>query len=136
MPTRIFDTDVLSYYLKGNKKIIRYFQKYWTKEPFLTFSIITFYEIYRGLLAIKAMGKLKRFLELIKDNKTRVILIDMKSGEVAAKIYAGLRSKGQLIPDADIISAAIAMANNLTFVTNNEEHFGRIEGLKLEIWKP
>jgi tRNA(fMet)-specific endonuclease VapC len=36
--------------------------------------------------------------------------------------------------DADIMIASIAIANNLTLVTNNEKHFNRISQLKIENW--
>lgn len=52
----------------------------------------------------------------------------------AARIYADLRERGQLIEDSDIFIGATAFANNATLVTNNVEHLGRIEGLKIENW--
>jgi tRNA(fMet)-specific endonuclease VapC len=35
----------------------------------------------------------------------------------------------------DMLIAAIAMANELIVVTNNEKEFKRISGLKIENWK-
>jgi len=35
---------------------------------------------------------------------------------------------------ADIFIAACALAEDLTLVTNNEKHFERIEGLRIENW--
>jgi len=31
--------------------------------------------------------------------------------------------------------AGVAIENEMTLVTNNENHFGRIPGLKIENWK-
>jgi tRNA(fMet)-specific endonuclease VapC len=41
---------------------------------------------------------------------------------------------GTMLDDFDLIIASTALACNLTLISNNERHFGRIEGLKLENW--
>jgi tRNA(fMet)-specific endonuclease VapC len=51
------------------------------------------------------------------------------------KIRKELKDKGQPISDMDMLIAAIAMANELVLVTNNEKEFRRISGLKIENWK-
>ena len=61
-------------------------------------------------------------------------MINQAALDKAAEIYADLRAAGQLIEDADILIAAIALVNNLTLVTNNTSHFSRIAGLQLEDW--
>jgi tRNA(fMet)-specific endonuclease VapC len=50
----------------------------------------------------------------------------------AAEIYADLYRRGQLIGDADILIAAVALANNLALASNNAAHFARISGLRIE----
>ena len=52
----------------------------------------------------------------------------------AARIYADLLERGELIPDGDILIAGIALANDCVVVTNNLEHFSRIKGLGVESW--
>ena len=52
----------------------------------------------------------------------------------AADIYGELHRRGSLIGDADILIAASAVVNNCGVVTNNEDHFGRIDGLQIENW--
>lgn len=37
--------------------------------------------------------------------------------------------------DIDLLIAGIAIENDMILVTNNERHFGRIPGLKIENWK-
>jgi tRNA(fMet)-specific endonuclease VapC len=51
------------------------------------------------------------------------------------KIRKELKDKGQPISDMDMLIAAVAMANELIVVTNNEKEFRRISGLKIENWK-
>jgi tRNA(fMet)-specific endonuclease VapC len=45
-----------------------------------------------------------------------------------------LRKSGILIDDFDILIGATVLVNNLMLVTNNEQHFNRIDGLMLENW--
>ena len=52
----------------------------------------------------------------------------------AADIYADLRARGQLIPDADILVAATAIENGLVLATNNLSDFVRIPGLQIDNW--
>jgi tRNA(fMet)-specific endonuclease VapC len=53
----------------------------------------------------------------------------------AADIYAALKKLGELISDGDILVAAIAITNNLVLITNNSNHFSRINGLIIDNWK-
>ena len=50
----------------------------------------------------------------------------------ASEIY-NLKRRGRLLPDADIIIAAMALTYNLTLVTA-DNHFNRIKDLKVENW--
>lgn len=58
--------------------------------------------------------------------------------EVAAETYreirAGLEKKGEMIGNNDLWIAAHALASGLTLVTNNEDAFRRVRGLKVENW--
>ena len=58
-----------------------------------------------------------------------------EAARTGGEIYAGLRKEGRLINDADILIASIVKAHDAVLVTNNEEHFSRIEGLKIENWR-
>lgn len=54
--------------------------------------------------------------------------------DLFAKEKVRLQRQGNLIPDFDLLIGAITISNNLTLVTNNEKHFRRIEGIRLENW--
>ncbi|CAD5271102.1 Ribonuclease VapC2 [Imperialibacter sp. 89] len=47
---------------------------------------------------------------------------------------ARLRKEGRIVDDFDLLIGASAIANDLTLVTNNEKHFERLKGIKLENW--
>jgi tRNA(fMet)-specific endonuclease VapC len=57
---------------------------------------------------------------------------------LAARHYALIRHdlerRGCIIGNNDLMIAAIAMANNLTVVTNNVDEFSRVQGLRVEDW--
>ena len=56
----------------------------------------------------------------------------------ALDIYAHektrLRKIGKSVDDFDLLIGASAVANELSLVTNNEKHFKRISGIRLENW--
>ena len=64
-----------------------------------------------------------------------IIALTEESCKISAEIYSKLRFSGELIDDIDLLIAGIAIENEMTLVTNNENHFGRISGLKIEIGK-
>ena len=68
----------------------------------------------------------KKNLNILSDTEGSAIFF--------GKIKADLKSKGNIIEDFDILIASVAMANNHIVVTNNYEHFSRIEGLQAENW--
>jgi tRNA(fMet)-specific endonuclease VapC len=67
-------------------------------------------------------------------DRLTVIPMGQSSSKKAAEISAKLEAKGQHIDFRDSMIAAIALENDLTLVTRNKSHFGRIENLKLKSW--
>ena len=128
----LLDTDTLSYYIKQYPKVVAVAQDYLHQYGFFTFSIITRFEILRGMKANGATTGIKSFDYLCSQNE--IIGIDDKIIIRAADIYADLYKRGLLILDADILIAATALENNLAVVTNNESHFDRITGLQILNW--
>lgn len=49
-------------------------------------------------------------------------------------LRATLESKGEMIGNNDVWIAAHALATGLILVTNNEEEFRRVPGLKIQNW--
>jgi len=133
MTRALIDTDILSYYLKGDETVVANFGKYLQDYDLIEISIVTYYEIIGGLLAKNALKQLSVFDELMDDNI--ILLMTEKSAKISAELYSTLRQKGNIVDDIDLLIAGIAIDNDMVLVTNNEKHFGRIPGLKLENWK-
>jgi tRNA(fMet)-specific endonuclease VapC len=98
----------------------------------LAISLVTRFEILRGLKAKRATAQLAAFDSFCTNND--VLQITDQIIVRAADIYADLHIRGQLIPDADILIAATAVENDLVMATNNLADFGRIAGLRIDNW--
>ena len=128
----LVDSDILSFYIKKYPKVVSEGQNYLRQNQLFTFSIITRFEILRGIKVKNATKQLQFFNFFCRNNE--IIELDDKIINRAADVYADLHKRGQLILDADILIAATALENNLAIVTNNERHFNRITGLRILNW--
>lgn len=131
-PRSLLDTDVLSAILRGDPKASATARDYLAEHGSFAFSIITRYEILRGLKAKDATAQIRTFDRLC-DASVIVPLTD-EIVVKAADIYAMLKQQGLPTGDADILIAASALIHGLAVVTNNEGHFQRIPGLQVANW--
>lgn len=132
MRPALVDTDILSEFLPGTEMVVGNAKKYLENYDSINFSIITYYEILNGLLYKDARKQLKRFSDFGELNK--ILPLTLSATRQAAEIYANLRKKGEPIGHTDCLIAGIALTNNLQLVTNNNDHFKRIEGLEIVNW--
>lgn len=130
--TCLVDTDILSAIMRDNPTVMEHARVYWTTHKRFTFSLITRYEILRGLYAKNATAQLEAFNQFCAVN--RILPITDQSVVQAGSIYGKLHSRSELIGDADILIAASAIINDHTIVTNTTRHFDRIDGLRVENW--
>src|SRR5262249_16599542 len=126
-PKALLDTDTLSAVMKGNPVAVARARDYLAEHGTFTLSIITRYEILRGLKAKNATTQVHAFDRLCESSI--VVPLTDEVAVRAADIYAGLKQRGEPIGDADILIGASALAHGLAVVTNNEDHFRRIPGL-------
>lgn len=126
------DTNIITAFLKKNPVVVVKVSDYLECFDKLTINIISYYEILRGLKDLGKKEKIDQFEEFVDQNE--LLLIDKRTMEKAAEVYACLKKEGNLIEDADILMAATALVEDLVLVTNNTNHFERIKGLKLENW--
>lgn len=133
MKTRaLIDTDILSYYFRGDKNVVENFENYLDTYELIEISLITYYEIISGLAAKNAFKQLKVFEAFVSDNL--VIPLTENSCKVSGEIYSVLKHKGEIVDDIDLLIAGVAIENEMVLVTNNEKHFQRIPNLKIENW--
>jgi tRNA(fMet)-specific endonuclease VapC len=132
MKKALLDTNIIVAFLKGNPVVVEKVGQYINEHETLTVSIISYYEILRGLKSVGSKKKLQAFERFISDCEVKEL--GRSVAERAADIYVELKPRGELIEDADILVAATAMDKGLVVVTDNEKHFRRIKGLEVENW--
>ena len=98
-PEFILDTDILSLLMRKNAAVLARAGAYLSEHQQFTISIITRYEILRGLKAKGALKQAERFEHFSARN--RVLPINDRVIVQAADIYADLYQRGLLIADAD-----------------------------------
>lgn len=133
MNRALIDTDILSYYFKGDEIVIGNFQNYLANFDLIEISIITYYEIVGGLLSKNALKQLAIFEKFVTENL--VIPMTKESAKISAELYSSLKQSGNIIDDIDLLIAGIVIDNGMILITNNERHFSRIPGLTIENWK-
>ncbi len=128
----LLDTCIISAMLKKNENVLEKVALVEFAREKIFFSTIAYYETKRGLLANKATRKMEKFDEIRQDYD--MLGIDSEAVlDEASEIYANLKQRGELLPDADIFIAAIALTYHLTLITD-DSHFDRIKGLNIENW--
>ncbi len=125
------DTDIVIEVLRGNDKVLKKMNNL-PIETSICITGLSVYELYKGVFSIGGRQKEQEVEEFIEH--TEVLQLDDDIEKKAGKIYADLRKNGELISDADILIAAIVLANDSVLVTNNINHFKRIKNLKVENW--
>lgn len=96
-------------------------------------SFITLSELYYG--AYKSQ-KVQENLAALKNLELKLKMVE-SSKEICkafGKLKAELAREGKIIDDADLFIACCVLKSNRVLVTNNEKHFSRIKGLKIENW--
>jgi predicted nucleic acid-binding protein len=126
------DTNIVSYYLKGNQTIIDRVANETDNGNFLFIPPIAFYEIKRWLLTINSKKRLALFEAMC--SLSGIGSIDRDVLEIASIIYTDLQKRGITVGDNDILIAAYCIGHGFTLVTNNETHFRHIANLKIENW--
>jgi len=130
MKESLIDTDILSYYMRGLRKVVPRAQKYLKQFGYLNVSSLTVFEILKGLRKKRLVEKEKIFQTEILKHK--VFALDYAVMDTAATLLTALEDKGTPIAYGDLFIAATALAHDLILVTNNTKHFSKVEGLVLE----
>ena len=129
----LLDTDICSYAIKRKEPALLARLRAGLVAGEVAISVITRGELLYGLALLPGATTLARAVHAFLDT---VPCLDW--GRTAADHYAQLRAAqrrtGQPIGYMDTQIAAHALAEKLVLVTNNERHYGLIDGLVLENW--
>ena len=131
--TYALDSDTISYLLNKDSRAQDNFKNAVDNGHEYVIPPMVYYEIKRWLIIKNASAKLSAFTKLCRF--TNQIVMNDTCWEKAIEIYALLTKKGTTIDDGDIFIAAYCLVNDYTLVTNNTNHFQRIDGLEIVNWK-
>lgn len=125
------DTDIMIEYFRGNEAIRTRIENL-GEDDSVGLTLLSVYEFFKGIFA---SGKLQEesFLKTMVDSAF-IMYETYESSRIGGEIYAALKKSGRLINDADILIASIVKHHDAILVTNNEGHFNRVDGLKIENW--
>jgi predicted nucleic acid-binding protein len=127
----LLDTDTVIYALKGQPGVAANLRMHLHAPMYL--STITMMELYYGAYKSQNIDANLAKLKTIESSFS-LLAPGPEIVEIFGKIKASLEFQGLRLADLDLIIAATALTRNLTLVTNNQKHFGRIPGLKLTNW--
>ena len=127
----LIDTDIVIYNLKGHAGVTDAFARHRSVPKML--SVITYGELVYGarksqhieknLATARRVGEIYPLLPA-----TTAVM------ETLAGLKASLEKEGTTLDDMDTLIAATALTHNLVLVTNNDNHFRRVDGLEVENW--
>jgi predicted nucleic acid-binding protein len=127
----LFDTDAISELLRP-RPLVRYVRWLSTvprDEQFT--SAITVGELFKAAYRSVSM---ERHLTNIEEKVLPAVTTlpyDVGTARVFGRVRAELERRGEVLADADMQIAAIALHHDLELVTGNLRHFSRIDGLRL-----
>jgi len=126
----LIDTNIAIFYMKGKFNLEARFEKLTSDDCYI--SEITLAELKFGIENSERPEKnrlaLDNFLTGVQ------ILPIFHSLDLFAKEKARLRKIGISIDDFDLLIGATSITQNLVMVTNNTNHFEKINGIELEDW--
>lgn len=127
----LIDTNIIIYSIKGDSIVHDHFLK--NENIPKSISVITYGELLFGAKKSKNYEKNLAIVYRIKE-LFPIIDIDKAIIETFSELKANLHKLDSSIDDFDLLIASTALTMNATLVTNNEKHFNRIKGLKIENW--
>ena len=127
----LLDSDILIYFLKGKSEVVSNVIRHHSED--LIISRINYTELLYGAYS---SAKVERNLKVILPflGQFEILEFDQAAAEIFAKEKARLKKLGMMMADMDLMIVSIAIANNLTLITNNTKHFNRVKHLPIDNW--
>jgi tRNA(fMet)-specific endonuclease VapC len=125
----LIDTDWVIHYLNGRDDIVRRLDE--LQPAGLGLSVISLAELYEGIYSsTDPQGNEQDLNDFLRG--VQVIGIDEDACKIFGRERGRLRKAGQLIGDFDLLIASTGLHYEVTVLTNNRQHFERVEGLQIE----
>ncbi len=121
----VVDADVLIDYFAGISPSAEAIERL-LREDRLAVTSLVLYELACAAQTAEQLQDLELLVQA-----ARVIGLDAAAALHAGAIWRQLKSQGQLIETADLLTAGCCLTFELPFFTRNVEHFRRVSGLRL-----
>ena len=130
----LFDTDTITNIVKPrpSQNLLKKLDKLSKNQQYI--STVTISEIVYGAEKSHRPEFHLNNLENLLLPAVNIIGFDTKASYVCGRIRAELEKRGTPLDLADLEIASIAIANNLTLITNNVRHFKRVPLLRYDNW--
>ncbi len=124
----VIDTDVLIWYLRGNKNAFKLLEN----EENFSISVITYMELVQGMRNKK---ELNSFRQALHGWNAKILYI---SEEISAKAMFAVEQHflSHSLQLADALIGATAINYGLPLVTANDKHYRIIKGIQLKRFRP
>jgi tRNA(fMet)-specific endonuclease VapC len=126
----MLDTDTVSYALRGTPVVVEKLIAH--RRADLGLSSVTLAELRFGANK-RDSKKIHRAIDAFLTG-VDVLPFDVAAADRFGAIAATLSESGEPIGQMDTLIAAHALALGAVLVTNNQRHFSKVRGLKLENW--
>jgi tRNA(fMet)-specific endonuclease VapC len=132
MPRFMLDTDISSYILRDRPAVVGNRLRR-VRGADICVSVITEAELQYGVRLAGGGDELQRDVDDFL-RRLDILLWDSAAAAEYAEIRSDLDRRGSPIANMDLMIAAHARSLGATVVTNNERHFRRVSGLRVENW--
>jgi tRNA(fMet)-specific endonuclease VapC len=134
----LLDTDILTLIYAGHPKVLE--RRQTVPNDQIVITLITRIEVLQGrfdfVLKAEDGNQWLHAQQLLERTEERLRMIPTLPIDTGAAEFDRLRKDKKLkkVGRADLLIAAIALANRATLVTRNLRHFRQVPGLQLENW--
>lgn len=124
----LIDTDVLIWYMRGNKKAYKTIEK----ENSFSISVVTYIELVQGMRNKNELNCLRKSL---REWNTKLLYI---SEEISSKamFYVEQYYLSHSLQLADALIGATAVAYSLPILTSNDKHYKVIKDIQIKKFRP
>ena len=122
----LIDTSVLLSHFRDNSKEETEFERAIHSFDSCFISTITVFEVEYGAYRAGRSSDLSDILKIVE-----VLPFGQREAKQAAKIHSKLTEKNKRIGVRDVFIAGICLANDLPILTENEDHFNRVDSLRI-----
>ena len=124
----LIDTDVLIWYLRGNKKAFEIIEQ----QNGFSISVVNYIEMVQGMRDKTELNKLRKAL---RKWKVKILYLDEEISS-KAMFYVERHYLSHSMELADSLISATAVVNGLPILTGNDKHYKVISELEIIRFRP